>query len=113
MRDDKNPSSARYRIDISEPAEKDLRDIVRYVSAQLSAPITALEMLQAMEQAMASLAEMPHRAPAVADERLGAIGYRRLMVKNYIIFFSVDEKAKAVDVERVLYGRRNWRAILS
>lgn len=30
---------AKYRVDVSEPAENDLRDIVRYISAQLSAPI--------------------------------------------------------------------------
>lgn len=112
MKNDKNPPSIRYRIDVSEPAENDLRDIVRYISAQLSAPITTLEMLEVIEQAMAGLAEMPNRAPAVADERLAAIGYRKLIVKNHIIFFSIDEKAKVVDVERILYGRRNWRAIL-
>ena len=36
---------ANYRVDVSEPAEKDLRDIVRYISAQLSAPMTALKMM--------------------------------------------------------------------
>ena len=112
MKGEKNPPPARYRVDISEPAENDLMDIVRYISAQLSAPMTAMEMLDAMEQAMSSLEEMPHRAPAVADERLAAIGYRKLIVGNYIIFFSINEKTKAVDVERILYGRRNWRAIL-
>jgi toxin ParE1/3/4 len=112
MMNDKNSPSVRYRIDISEPAEKDLRDIIRYISAQLSAPMTALEMLEAIEQAITDLEEMPHRAPAVADERLATIGYRKLIVKNYIIFFSIDEKAKVVNVERILYGRRNWRAIL-
>lgn len=112
MKDDKNPLPVRYRIDVSEPAECDLRDIVRHISAQLSAPMTATEMLEAMEQAMTSLEEMPHRAPTVADERLASNGYRKLIVKNYIIFFSIDEKAKVVEVERILYGRRNWRAIL-
>ncbi len=112
MKGDRKPSPSRYRIDIAEPAEKDLRDIIRYISAQLSAPITAPEMLKAFEQAMVGLAEMPHRAPAVADERLAATGYHKLIVKNYIIFFSINEKAKVVDVERILYGRRNWQAIL-
>lgn len=71
-----------------------------------------MQVLEAMEEAMTSLEEMPHRAPVVADERLGTIGYRMLTVKNYIIFFSIDEKEKVVDVERILHGRRNWRAIL-
>jgi len=44
---------ARYRIDISESAENDLRDIVRCISAQLSAPMTALKMMETMEEAIA------------------------------------------------------------
>ena len=34
----------KYRIDVSEPAENDLRDTVRYISAQLSASMTALQI---------------------------------------------------------------------
>ncbi|HZK02445.1 MAG TPA: type II toxin-antitoxin system RelE/ParE family toxin [Anaerovoracaceae bacterium] len=69
-------------------------------------------MLNAMEQAMVSLGVMPHRALAVVDERLASIGYRKLTLKNYIIFFIIDDKAKVVDVERILFGRRSWRTIL-
>lgn len=112
MRDDRKLSPNAYRVDISESAENDIRDIVRYISAQLSAPLSAMEMLKAMEEAMISLAEMPYRVPVVSDERLAAMGYRKFIVKGYIIFFSIDEKAKVVDVERILYSRRNWRAIL-
>lgn len=74
--------------------------------------MTAMEMLEAMEQAIASLEETPHRASAVADERLASVGYRKLIVKKHIIFSSIDEKAKVADVERILHGRRNWRVIL-
>ena len=102
----------RYRVDVSEPAENDLKDIVRYIAAQLSAPQTALEMLEAIENATAGLAEMPERATPISDESLAVMGYRKLIVKNYIVFFSIDEKAKVVDIERILYGRRDWQAIL-
>jgi plasmid stabilization system protein ParE len=40
------------------------------------------------------------------------MGYRKLIVKNYIAFFTVDEKAKTIDVERILYARRDWLRIL-
>lgn len=103
---------ANYRIDVSEPAENDLRDIVRYISAQLSAPMTALEMLNNIEEAVMSLTVMPQKCPFVTDERLATMGYRKLLVKNYIVFFTIDEKSKAVDVERILYARRDWHHIL-
>ncbi|MBS4009093.1 MAG: type II toxin-antitoxin system RelE/ParE family toxin [Clostridium sp.] len=74
---------ANYRVDISEPAENDLRDIVRYISAQLSAPMTALKMMDTVEEAMAGLALMPEKYTFVTDERLAMLGYRKLPVKNY------------------------------
>ncbi len=102
----------RYRIDISESAENDLRNIVRYISAQLSAPITALKMMDIIEEAISGLAGMPQKYPFVVDERLARLGYHKLLVKNYIVFFTINEKLRVVDIERILYARRNWRHIL-
>lgn len=103
---------AKYRVDVSEPAENDLRDIVRYIASQLSAPTSALHMMELLKEAMVGLSDMPQHCPLVADERLSQMGYRKLPVKNYVVFFSIDEKNKVVDVERILYGRRDWLRIL-
>jgi plasmid stabilization system protein ParE len=103
---------ARYKVDVSEPAENDLRDIVRYISAQLSAPITATKMMDAIEEAIGGLTDMPQKCPPVTDERLASMGYRKIVVKNYIAFFTINENSKIVDVERILYGRRDWLRIL-
>lgn len=103
---------AEYRVDVSEPAENDLRDIVRYIASQLSAPVSALKMMELLEEAMAGLSDMPQRYSYAADERLSQMGYRKLTVKNYVVFFSIDEQNKVVDIERILYGRRDWLRIL-
>lgn len=103
---------AQYRVDVSEPAENDLVDIVRYIASQLSAPISALNIMELLEEAMAGLSDMPQRCPLVADERLSQMGYRKLTIKNYVVFFTIDEKNKVVDVERILFGRRDWLRIL-
>jgi plasmid stabilization system protein ParE len=103
---------ANYKIAVSEPAENDLHDIVRYISAQLSAPMTALKMMDTIEEAIAGLSDIPKKYPLVSDDRLKAMDYRKLLVKNYIVFFSLDDKSNIVDVERILYARRDWLHIL-
>ena len=103
---------ATYRVDVSEPAEDDLRDIVRYVSSQLDAPLTALQMIDTIEEAIKGLSKMPQRYPLVNDDRLASMGHRKLMVKNYIVFYSIDEEDKIVDIERILYARRDWLRFL-
>jgi plasmid stabilization system protein ParE len=102
---------AKYRVDLSEPAENDLRDIVRYISGQLSTPMTALKMIGTLEEAIMGLTVMAQKCPPVTDERLAVLGYRKLLVKNYMVFFTIDEKSEIVDVERILYARRDWRHI--
>jgi len=102
----------KYRVDISEPAENDLRDIARYISAQLSVPVTAMKMMEAIEEALSKLSDMPHGYPLLRDDRLASMGYRRVDVKNYTAFFTINEKEKVVDVERILYARRDWANLL-
>ncbi len=102
----------KYRVDVSELAEEDLRDIVRYISSQLTASITAMKMMETIEEALSKLSEMPKGYPVVRDERLAAMGYRRLDVKNYVAFFTINEKKKIVDVELILYSRRDWASLL-
>lgn len=101
-----------YRVEVSEPAERDLLDIIRYISSQLSAPVSAIQMIEHLEEAMMSLSDMPERFPLVLDERLSQMGFRKLIVKNYIVFFSIDEKNNLVDVERILLIRRDWLRFL-
>ncbi len=103
---------AKYKIAVSEPAENDLRYIVRYIYAQFSSPTTALKMMDAIEEAIVGLWDMPKKHPLVSDDRLNALGYRKLLVKNYIVFFSIDDKSNTIDVERILYARRDWIHIL-
>lgn len=102
----------KYKVYVSEPAENDLRDIVRYISAQLAAPTSAMNMMNDISQAIENLAEMPQRFPPVTDERLRLLGYRKPIVKNYIVFYTIDEPSMAVDVERILNARRDWLSIL-
>ena len=102
----------KYRVDVSDPAEEDLRDILRYISSQLSAPITAMKMIDTIEEALTGLADMPDSYPLVRDDRLASMGYHRLEVKNYSVFFTINKKEKVVDVERILYARRDWANLL-
>ncbi|MCL1949786.1 MAG: type II toxin-antitoxin system RelE/ParE family toxin [Turicibacter sp.] len=101
-----------YNVDISSVAEIDLREIIQYISNQFSAPTTAMEMLNAMENAIFSLSEFPQRFPLVGDERLFQLGIRKLTVKNYLVFYSIDEEGQTVNFIRILYARRNWLRIL-
>jgi plasmid stabilization system protein ParE len=101
-----------YDVRQAEPAENDLIDILKYIAVELREPSTALRMLETIDSAIESLSTMPHRYPLVDDERLAAMGYRKISIKNYLAFFTIDEETKIINVERILYARRDWLHIL-
>ena len=106
----------KYQIFISDPAFDDMDEIALYISTQFHAPETADDMLDAFHDAILSLEEMPKRYPLVRDDILASLGYRMIPVKNYMIFYSVDEPSPEiheVNIERVLYSGRNWKHILN
>lgn len=101
-----------YTIQITGPAEKDLREIGRYISRELLKPETSKKVVSTIAKAINSLEEMPLRNALVADESLAYKGIRKIMVDNYIVFFNVSGENNTVTVVRILYGRRNWISLL-
>jgi len=101
-----------YKVNVTEPAENDLRDIARYISSQLNAPMSALNTVRTIRKAVSKLETNAPIYPFIRDDRLAALGYRLLVIKNYIAFYIVNEKEKKVDVDRILYSRRDWQNIL-
>ena len=101
-----------YRVNITEPAETDLGEIAGYISEELNAPVAARNTVLAIRKTIRTLAFSPQGYPKVRDNRLAARGYRWVGIKNYMAFYTIDEQSKAVNVERILYGRRDWQRIL-
>ena len=45
-------------------------------------------------------------------KKLKKYNFRKLIIKNYIAFYRVDENKKLVNVDRILYNKMNWKNIL-
>lgn len=101
-----------YNILITEPAEQDLQDIVHYISKHLFSPTNALQLLDMIESSVTNLKQLPERHPLIQDEPLATLGYRKLVVKNYLIFYFIDDEHNTIYIERIVYARRNWNNIL-
>jgi len=103
----------KYNLVIAEAAEADLDEIVDYISYELKEPTTALKQLARIQEAMATLEELPERHSLVQDKYLAAKGIRKLPTDNYLIFYTINDKsAYTVNIVRVLHGRRGWESIL-
>ena len=98
----------KYRVEITEPAESDLRGIAHYIGVELREPAVAHKLLKKISDAVVSLEEFLLCHKLVSDENFAKSGIRKVTMENYLIFYTVNEKVKTVTIVRILYGRRNW-----
>ena len=50
----------------------------------------------------------PQKFAIIDDSSVKDLNFRKLIIKNYIAFYRVNEEKKIVNVERILYGASNW-----
>ena len=69
-------------------------------------------LLNEVAEAILLLQTMPRRYPLVDDEVLALQGIRVFSIKNYLVFYAIREERNTVVIERFLFERRAWNAIL-
>ena len=93
-----------YSVKLMSRALRDLDKIYDYISHTLVEPVTALKLVERIENAIFSLETMPYRCP---ERRRGAYayrGYRQLLVENYTVIYRIQESEKQVIVVTVRYS---------
>ena len=96
-----------YRIRITRQARDHLREIRRYIEYELLAPIAAKNTIAAIKSEMQSLTYMPGRIHLTPEQPWHDQGVHRDRVKNYYIYFWIDEENRRVQIIGVIYVRRN------
>lgn len=101
-----------YNLEYLPVARQDMVDIVRYISRELNNPIAADQLAVELIEAGDSIPAMPYANPAYIPIRPLKHEYRKLLVRNYIMFYWLDEEKKMVTVSRVVYAKRDYKKLL-
>ena len=102
-----------YEVRITLQAQAHLREIRDYIAQKLLAPEAAKSTVQRLGTVMASLSQMPKRVPLVEEESWRSEGVRVKAIRNFLIYFWVNEAEKTVQVIAVIYARRDQTSVLS
>lgn len=98
----------KYKIQLSIKAKNDIKNIVRYIKDVLLEPSIAEKYAKLIEKELKSLEHCPQKFAVIDKEIIGVDNIRKLIIKNYIAFYRINESDRIVNVERVLYGSSNW-----
>lgn len=97
-----------FRLEITESAESDLDEITDYIGRTLCNPPAVATLLDAIDAACSELTEMPEIFPLCADPRLADLGYRKAVIKSYIMVYEIDEDEEVIHVLRFFHGSENY-----
>lgn len=98
----------KYDIVVTNPAQDDLEEILNYISVDLSASKSAIEMLNKIKSIFENLSINPLMYPLCNIDNLKAKNYRKAVINNYLMFYRVDDKNETIYIMRFIYGRRDY-----
>ena len=98
----------KYEIKLSIKAKDDLKSIVLYIKNNLNEPAIANKYAKIIREEIQTLEYLPQKFAIIDDSSIKDLNFRKLIIKNYIAFYRVNEENKIVNVERILYGASNW-----
>ena len=102
-----NDSIVEYKVKITKQAKYFLKNIFDYVAINLESPDTAKNLLAIFKKEIKSLSFMPSRIKLTDEEPWRSRGIHRMKVKNYYVYFWINENKKQVFITSVVYSKRN------
>jgi len=101
-----------YKLLFLPVARQDMVDVAAYVSRVHANPEAAVSLAEIMVQAVNQLTQFPYAHPVYIPIRPLKQEYRKLIVRNYLVLYWVDEEAGSVTIARVLYVKRDYEKVL-
>lgn len=97
-----------YQVRFLQIAEEDFIEIVSFTAAD---NLKAAEVVaNKIENSLQLLSRNPNLGRIPRDEELRNLGYRYLIVQNYLIFYSIE--GNTIYIHRIMHGAWNYKTLL-
>lgn len=91
-------------------AQKDLNDIIDYIVDIIKEPKAALDLVDLLDGSILRLQQFPYACRVYQFIELLQLEYRMLIVKNYLVFYVVNEDV--VEIHRIIYAKMDITKII-
>jgi toxin ParE1/3/4 len=98
----------KYQVRLLKVAEEDFTEIISFVASDN--PTAANVIANKIEKNLELLSENPNLGRIPREEEIRNLGYRYLIVQNYLIFYTIEERT--IFIHRILHGARNYKTLL-
>lgn len=102
----------KYSIIFTETAKTDLRDIAIYIAEESKDKEIAKRFVKELTDQCIQLEDFPLSGSLPKDRTLVSSGYRFLVHKEYLIFYSTDETNGKVYISAVFNAKKDYTRVL-
>lgn len=102
----------KYIVEISETAEQDLENIISYLRYNLAGDIVADKYKVFFKQKLQGLEEIAESMPVLDENLTGHKNIRKINVRNYILFYIINEEKSKAIVLRIGHAFMDWEKFL-
>lgn len=100
-----------YKIEITYEADKQLSELETYYLETLENPNFIFRLFTELQHFYDLLSENPYLCPFSRNNKLKRLGYRKGIVKKYIILYTVDESNEIIYIEGIHHGKKDYESL--
>lgn len=101
----------KYDINFTETAEADLRNIALYITETSKEINIAIDFVNELQEQCNRLSDFPSIGAYPKDFVLKSLGYRFLVHKEYLIFYTIEEAEKSVYIQAIFHGKKDYNRV--
>lgn len=98
----------KYSIKLTDEFLEEINDICNYIANNLKAPDAANRLREKVIYNVLLLEKSPKIFAEIPKMSKIKRQYRRIVVNNYVILYTIDENEKTIYVAHIYYGGRNY-----
>lgn len=102
----------KYSIEFTDTAKSDLLNIATYIAEEAKDKEVAKRFVQEISAQCTMLEDFPLSGAIPKDRLIKNSGYRFLIHKDYLIFYTTDEMKNKVYVQSVFNAKKDYMRVL-
>ena len=96
-----------YKLIFAPSFENDIERAFEYISEKLEAPKAAKKLMADINRKISFAEDDPYMYPLCFGQ-FPFLKYRKIVVKNYIVVYFINEDEKTVNFLNLFYGGQNY-----
>lgn len=97
-----------FKVEFTDQCIEEMTEIYDYIVDKLKAYKAAENLINEVNDRVIELGRFPELYTKIGKADRLKRDYHRILIKNYVLLYTIDYEKRKVLISRMIYGRRNY-----